>query len=187
MNRLVVVLAALLSFGAIAQSEFPPPPAGYTWVNCPESKSAYLKPDGWFFKKVEKQSGTWGYFFTKENIDKQGAFTTGLSVNIVTKVPAKSGAPAPDYAAAFINEAAQANKMLVEPWHKKLGPFHQYGVRTLVSDPKGGDFITHMLAIGNEDTGTVYVLNFEAPAASWEAAWKVREPILKKFLIDTDV
>jgi hypothetical protein len=192
-DRFVKLLPALLlssfvSIGALAQpAGFPPSPSGYSWVSCSATKSVFLKPDGWFFKKVGKESETWGYFFTKENIDKRGSFTTGLSVNVVPKVPAKSGVPAPDYAAGFIAAAAKANKVLVGPWQKKLGPFHQFGVRTLMPDPKRGDFINHMLAIGNEGTGTVYILTFEAPVASWEAAWKVGEPMLKKFSIDTDI
>jgi hypothetical protein len=158
MNRVAaLLLVAVVSIGAWAQSsDFPPPPVGYSWVSCIETKSAFLKPDGWFFKKAGKEFGAFGYFFTKENIDKLGAFTTGLSVNVVKYVPAKSGAPAPDYAAAFIAEAAKSHKVLVEPWQKKFGPFHQFGVRTLVPDSKDGDFINHILAIGNEETGTVY-------------------------------
>ena len=185
---IALLLSTIVSIGALAQpAGFPPPPIGYGWVSCTETKSVFPKPDGWFFKKVGKDSQTWGYFFTKENIDKLGSFSTGLSVNVVLDVQAKSGTPARDYAAAFVGEAAKANSVLVEPWQKKLGPFHQFGVRTLVPDSKRGDFINHILAIGNEETGTVYFLTFEAPVTSWEAAWKVGEPILKKFSIDTDI
>jgi len=189
MKYLFVLVLSLFTYAsAVAKpSDFPAPPSGYSWVSCSETKSAFLKPDGWFFKEERKGSGTWGYFISKENIEKAGSFITGLSVNVIKDVPSKAHASAPDYAAAFIDEAAQTHKVVAAPWSKTLGPFHQFGVRTLVADPKGGDYITHTLAIGNEQTGTVYVLIFEAPVASWDAAWKVGEPILKKFSIDTDI
>ena len=68
-----------------------------------------------------------------------------------------------------------------------MGPFWQFGVRTRVSDPAGGDYVTHNLAIANQDTGTLYVIVFEGPAASWDSAWQQGEPMLKLFLLDSDI
>jgi len=33
----------------------------------------------------------------------------------------------------------------------------------------------------------MYMIIFEAPASSWKSAWKIAEPILQRFLIDSDI
>jgi hypothetical protein len=53
-------------------SELPLPPKGYAGVNCTETKSAFLKPNGWFFKKG-KQGDIHGYFITRAK--KEGRST----------------------------------------------------------------------------------------------------------------
>jgi hypothetical protein len=42
----------------------PLPPKGYAWVNCTETKNAFLKPEGWLFKKG-KQGDIHGHFITR--------------------------------------------------------------------------------------------------------------------------
>jgi hypothetical protein len=49
----------------IAAIDVPPPPPGFTWQEIPELKAAFLKPNGWFFKR-EEQKATLAYFITKE-------------------------------------------------------------------------------------------------------------------------
>ncbi len=51
-----------------------------------------------------------------------------------------------------------------------MGPFQVYGVVLLNRDRQKGDFITHNLAIANDQTGTIYLLIFESPAKSREAS-----------------
>ncbi|MDR2244635.1 MAG: hypothetical protein LBE15_04400, partial [Burkholderiales bacterium] len=45
---------------SVAQKKMPPPPDGYSWERQAETKSAFLKPDGWFYKKTKQDKG-WGY------------------------------------------------------------------------------------------------------------------------------
>ena len=77
----LLTLFVALSVQTIAAVDVPPPPPGFTWQEIPELKAAFLKPSGWFFKR-EEQKGTLAYFITKENIDKNGQFQTGLTVNV---------------------------------------------------------------------------------------------------------
>lgn len=37
--------------------DLPPPPSGFSWQEVPELKAAFLKPNGWFFKR-EEEKGT---------------------------------------------------------------------------------------------------------------------------------
>src|SRR5437588_4330869 len=77
----------MLVFGSIVFAtillamDLPPAPEGFTWQEIPELKAAFLKPNGWFFKR-EEQKGTLAYFITKEDIDKNGQFQTGLTINV---------------------------------------------------------------------------------------------------------
>lgn len=182
---LVVLLSSLLFLPAFA-SDLPPAPKGFSWVSFDETKSAFLKPAGWFSKKGKKGE-TWGYFITKENIDKTGKFYTGLTIYIISNIHQKKGMAPTEYAAAFIQEGAKSRKVIKEPWRKDMGPFQSFGVVLLNKDDKDGDFITHNLAIGNDATGTVYIITFEAPASSWKTEWKMGEPMLQRFLIDSDI
>jgi hypothetical protein len=50
----------------------PLPAKGYAWVNCTETKSAFLKPEGWFFKKG-KQGDIHGYIISRT--EKEGCST----------------------------------------------------------------------------------------------------------------
>ena len=50
-------LLATLFLPALVATDRPVPPAGFTWQEVPELKAAFLRPDGWFFKR-EKDKGT---------------------------------------------------------------------------------------------------------------------------------
>lgn len=63
-NFLLLLFSAFLAMSAVSlATELPIAPKGNAWVNCAETKSAFLKPDGWFFKKG-KQDDIHGYFVT---------------------------------------------------------------------------------------------------------------------------
>lgn len=77
----LLIFFVTLSVQTIAAIDVPPPPPGFTWQEIPELKAAFLKPNGWFFNR-EEQKGTLAYFITKENIETNGQFQTGLTVNV---------------------------------------------------------------------------------------------------------
>ncbi len=84
MKKLVMLtLFASLIVLSTSAIDLPAAPTGFTWQEIPELKAAFLKPSGWFFKR-EEEKGTLAYFITKEDIDKNGQFQTGLSVNVVS-------------------------------------------------------------------------------------------------------
>lgn len=179
------ILCLLVVVAAFA-TELPVPPEGYQWAECPEINGAFLQPKGWHFKTLIKD-GTTGYFITKENIDEKGSFITGLTVNVIQGIQAKKGTSPSEFAAEFIREGIISRKVVTEPWARSMGPFESFGVVLLNPDPDRGDYITHNLAIGNDATGTLYLIIFEGPAESWKTEWQVAEPMLQRFLIDSDI
>jgi hypothetical protein len=70
---ILLALFAVIPVQTIAAIDVPSPPPGFTWQEIPELKAAFLKPNGWFFKR-EEQKGTLAYFITKEDIGKNGQF-----------------------------------------------------------------------------------------------------------------
>jgi len=182
---LAILVVLLTACNAIA-TELPPPPEGYSWVHCDEIKGAFLMPIGWHFKK-HKQGDKLGYFITEENIATKGEFLTGLSVNVIPEISQKNGMPPSIYANTYIKTAIIEKEIFKKPWATTMGPFQAYGVVLLNRDHHKGDFITHNLAIANDQTGTLYLLIFESPAKSWEASWAVAKPMLQRFLIDDSI
>lgn len=183
--KLIIMSLLFLSITASAQqSALPEPPKGYSWQWCEDIKGAFLKPDGWFFRKDAK-GGTLGIFITKEDIGKDGQFKTGLTVNVIRKVAEKKKIAASEYIRQLMDDARKSMKFIRE-WDRDMGPFKSVGF-LYERQSKEGAFKVHNLLIANDKTGTVYLVMFEAPAEEWEAAWRIGEPIMKKLYIDDEI
>ncbi len=183
----VYSMITMLLFAVCAtaqQSALPKPPSGYSWEWCEEIKGAFLKPDGWFFKKGSK-GDTLGFFITKEDLAKEGGFKTGLTVNVIPRIPAKKKISAYEFTRQFRDEARKSVKFIKE-WDRDMGPFRSVGFLYEKGD-RGGAFKVHSLLISNDGTGTVYLVTFEAPGEDWETAWKTAEPIIKQLYIDDTI
>ena len=167
-------------------TDLPQPPSGYSWARCDEINGAFLRPEGWHFKK-QRENDIWGYFITKENIDIEGKFSTGLTVNVIPNIPQKTGYSPSQYAEAYIKEGSSKKEVIRNLWSNSNGPFKSFGVALRNPASKTGAYITHHLAIGNDTTGTLFIIIFEGPEDTWESAWKIGEPMLKQFLIDSDI
>jgi hypothetical protein len=57
-------------------------------------------------------------------------------------------------------------------------------VRLVGISSGAGKFTVHNLLIANNNTGTLYLVMFEAPSAEWTETWKIAEPMLKYLYID---
>jgi hypothetical protein len=188
MTRVKIFLAVfLISLSPLGLAlELPKSPDNFSWVEAEEIKGAFLRPNGWHFKKA-KQGDVQGYFITKEDIEVSGNFVTGTTINVATAIPKKTGKSASEFAYSYIGQAADSGSIQKRPWNRSMGPFNSYGVVTLNRDRKSGDYITHHLAIANGQTGTVYLVVFESPSDEWESAWAIGEEILSKLYIDSDI
>jgi hypothetical protein len=100
-----------------------------------------------------KQGDTQGYYITKEDIDKEGGFITGFTMNVVTDIPKKMNITPVQFSAEFINKASKSRKNITKPWSHSMGPFNSYGVVIQNPDTEKGDYNTHNLVISNDQTG----------------------------------
>ena len=164
----------------------PPAPAGFSWQQAREIKGAFLRPDGWHVD-TRHENGDYAYFISLEpNIEPDG-FDTGLTVNVTTNVPQKTGMPPSLYAAEFIRMGGSEFQIIGEPFSSRRGPFESHGALYTVKDPERGDFNAHMVAIANDTTGTVYFCIFEGPTENWEQTWRTGEVMLQKLVIDDSI
>jgi len=153
------------------------PPAGYEWYTFDAGKGAYLRPDGWFVK-VEADGDTDALFISKEDIDKKGSFTTGLTVNVVRGIQTKTGQVPSQYAAGYISALAEQHKLLetfpLPPSEGMTGFFARFrdaSHRPII-------MVVH-LVIADDVTDTMRIEIFESPERDWPQAWVHGERMLK--------
>ena len=164
----------------------PDPPPGFSWQQFTRIKGAILRPDGWHFDR-RMEGDDVAYFISREpNVEPDG-FETGLTINVQTDVPAKTGMSASQYAAEFIRAGSSELDVIGEPFSARRGPFVSHGALFHAEDPDKGDFNAHMVAIANDATGTVYLCVFEGPAGSWDETWQIGEQMLERLVIDDSI
>jgi hypothetical protein len=79
-----------------------------------------------------------------------------------------------------------ANRKHGEKWAKAVGPFKEFGCLTRDTDPSGTT-VSQTLMVANPKTNTLYLLIFESPQASWDAAWKTGNQIMDTLAIDDEI
>jgi hypothetical protein len=176
---ILLTFLAVVFVQTMSAVELPAPPAGFTWQEISELKAAFLRPNGWFFKR-EEQKGTLAYFITKENIDKGGEFQTGLTVNVFhlkTDSAVERGK-------GLINQLAVDKHG--EKWAQDVGPFREFGCLYKDTDASGTS-VVHTLTVANTKTNTLYLFIFESPEADWDAAWKLGKQIMDTLAIDDEI
>lgn len=186
MPRLLLLFSLLFTLAppVLAQGpELPAPPAGFDWQRLEPANAHLLVPEGWHFRQ-EQNEGTLAYFVTETAIVPGELFEVGLSLNVIPQMQARTGQHnAASYAEAYIRRCADSYEG-AKAWEFEQGPFAGYGCE-FTHEARPGSVITmYMLAIGNRQTDTLYVMWFEAPADRWETAWQTGEVMMRGFALD---
>ena len=169
-----------------AQIDLPMPPSGFSWKYCEDIKGAFLFPEGWYWKQVNAGE-QFSYFITKESIEENGVYETGLSIVVLPDITTSKKMKPSQYALEFV-KIAMKEKECLDQWQNDLGPFRGYGCLLRDVQDDGSDpIITHNLLIANDKTGTLYLVLFESPEVSWEKEWKIGEVILARLYIDDTI
>ena len=165
-------------------------PKGYTQKDLRAMGGTVAMPQEWFFNYGQGLGGG-TFYLTKENLKKRGFYKTGLSIMYAPgqnlKLVEKH---APGLAEEVFKAVADQVRPLIdaefeEPYsweddtfsyvelgsqaHFKgavmLSSFEDPATQNLVNIPRVS---TKMKVIANKNTGTAYVLNFEAPTDLWD-------------------
>ena len=162
-------------------------PVGYNWQLLPEVNGAVLKPFTWNYK-AEASRDAQAYFVTREKIMPGKQFQTGMSLNVVRQISARSKQPADAYARAFTARSGRAaGQQVLGQETKAQGPLRLYGVRYRVANAGANAKIIQQWAIANTTTDTFYLLLFESPEKDWPLAWKFGEEMIKQLRLDGKV
>ena len=192
---LVLAICGLLLAGpAAAQTPAPAratapaeAPMGFHWQPLPEVKAALLLPYTWNYK-AETSRDAQAYFLTREKIVPGRLFQTGMSLNVVRQITAKSKQSAAVYAQAFSAKSGRgAGQQVLGQETKTQGPLRLFGVRYRVANGAAGAKIIQQWAIANTTTDTFYLLVFESPEKDWPQAWKLGEEMIKQLRLDAGV
>ncbi|HEX8328512.1 MAG TPA: hypothetical protein VF629_13295 [Hymenobacter sp.] len=184
---LVLLLLALPAAAQQSKTALPAEPMGYHWQQLPEVKAAMLLPYTWSYK-ADRSPDAQAYFLTRERIMPGKQFTTGMSVNVVQKISAKSKQRAADYAQAFSARTGRgAGQQVLGQENKAQGPLRMYGVRYRVASDPAGPKIMQQWAIANTSTDTFYLLLFESPEKDWAQAWKLGETMITQVRLDANM
>jgi hypothetical protein len=188
MKKTITLLAtALFSIHAFGGLDLPPAPKGYKWNKILKDQSALLQPEGWFFKEIHPK-GTDAYFVTKQNIDKEGSFSTGLSLNVLYNIDKKAKVSPSQYAIATIQQmqSSTTDEVLLAD-AKQMGPFKNFICRIKDKKPNAETVIIHYFYVANDETGTLWMFFFEAPEKEWDKAWETGSVLLKNLLIESEI
>jgi hypothetical protein len=161
---------------SLSPLRLPPPPSGYTWVNILKDRSALLRPQGWFFRQ-EQFDGTDAYFITKEDIEKTGSFSTGLTLNVIYDVEKTAKLRPSKYVKRMISGLRKRADEVLYSSKRSQKPLYMRWLRIRTTKPSKEAVVSHFFYVGNDKTGTVWMYIFEAPAEEWDEAWKVGKPI----------
>jgi ankyrin repeat protein len=152
---------------------------GYTRVKILNGRSALLKPDGWFFKEEQVVSDTDAYFISKEEIDKSGSFSTGLSLNVVYNIDKKTKLLPSQYAQVTFSKLKNvADEVLFSSKRTQVTSKPPYvsailfWLRIKSTKPSKEVVVSHYFYVANDQTKTLWMFIFESPAEEWDEAWK---------------
>lgn len=151
-------------------------PRGYSWRECDGLIIKFLIPDGWFFKEESNQD-TKACFVTKQSIDTNGYYITGLTANAVPNILQKTAFKPTDYAQQFLQKISLKYKTgdMKQTIDK---PNIKGFTRTVYSEASYGPITQQFLVVGNDNTDTVYIIWFEGPTSSWDSDWSFGKVIM---------
>ena len=160
--------------------------AGLERKKCLPSSTIFLVPKGWFFKEEQNEDAT-ACFITKESIEKEGVFKTGVTANIIKDSSKKTKVKPSEYIYGIVQEAGKQDKASEIITLQTPSPIKGYG-RFVYPQPRPGKekLNMYLLTFANDKTDTIYIISFESPAKDWEANFPIGEQILQQIGINAD-
>ena len=168
-------------------------PLGYTWVDCHSGEILLLKPVHWFYR--EAINTALECYLTKEKLNENDKFSSGISVSIKPKFRAIQKLAPKEYAKRFTLLTKQRVEDLkgrvIETWNDSHDSFGIFGVEytrtNSMQNGRGVESIrVRQLSIGNDINDTFILIIFESPVSEWDQNWEIAEPILNQLGFNPD-
>jgi hypothetical protein len=173
LSSLLTAILVGASSNAIA-SEPPalPPadaPSGFAWYVFEAGDSACLRPLDWFVK-TEVKGDTAALFVSKQDIDKEGKFDTGLTLNVLRGIRRKTGKAPSEYARAYLDELlakhVQAKRFENAPQDGMPGIGAAY-----VDSESSPPVVIYTFLLADDEYDILRLFILEAPQEDWAAVW----------------
>lgn len=173
----------------VEMNNLPPPAPGFTWHPFAQARMIVLRPEGWYVHQVDNENFTG--CVSKECIQTQGSFTTGLTLNAIRRVKERLKQHNPSYhpdlpvmgilelmypnflsdprfQVLYMDQGVQrtADSRLFRFQYRQVGPGRP-------DIPWPGAIICQKLIIEFDQSGDVYHFTFECPESSWENCWQI--------------
>ena len=157
-------------------------PDGYTWKKA--QCMHVLIPDGWFYME-QKGNGTKAFFVSKESIEREGKFKTGLSSNIIINIRKKTGI-APSANVIFLFDSLKNTSVYrdIRSTRPAADMTQLSGLFQTKSPSSGNTIVQYLTAIGNDKTGTMYIVQFETHEADWDKNAPIANALIHNLVID---
>lgn len=156
--------------------DLPQAPDGFHWKYRAESAMAFLAPDGWNYKR-EQSTTTKAYFSTLENIDTNGTFKTGLTIQVIQDKNKNAAQVAKNLYANITSQNAVTKSSKVSEHTDGNLVFYEFEYEA--SAPTYNTTV-HNLMVANTATNTLYVITFESPTDQWGEAWEIGQVIMEQ-------
>jgi len=165
---------------ALSAAEAPPAPPGFAWTRLAEIRADLLKPSAWTMDH-QRKGGSETYRIAPPK--KEGGMAAALDINWVPDVSSQTGMLPSKYAAGLVATASQNHK-IVERESGTLGSLATVAFRFADSGPGRDGLMVRYQIVANDQTGSLYVMAFEAPAREWTNAWKTGSVMMGRIRLD---
>jgi len=143
-----------------------------------------LIPDGWFYKEQEGQ-GTKAFFVTKESIELEGKFKTGLTSNMITNIGAKTGIAPSDYAASLFASLKNTTSYQDIKSTAPTADIKQLSGYFRTKNPSSSIVtVQYLSTLANNKTGTLYIIQFETREADWDRTLPIAKVLVNNLVAD---
>lgn len=184
MGLFLALLCPVLPAGAQERNpndgpNLPNPPDGYVWRPLDYVLGHLPVPREWHWK-VEQTAQSMNYFASKENIDVEGKFKTGMSIWVIRLE--KGGDPA-DFGRRWVGELLK-HGTLIDTSSNTTPPFRSFACR--IRDTVTTDHVPVIIqntAIANTQTRTLYLIVFESPEPEWNDAWTIGRAMMAGLIL----
>ncbi len=134
---------------------------------CHNVDISFDAPSDWY-KQEESQPGTEVCFVSKESLETNTQFSTGLSINRVSDVRDRSGETASEYAKDMIDRIA--DKYTGTAMQDDVNGYKVYSTVVNVDDQITPIRVRYV-AFGSDVSDEAYLIWFESPQTKWDDMW----------------
>lgn len=182
-TTLFIFTLAAASAAYAGSSGHAKPPKGFSWKRFEGIQALLLVPRGWHVKE-RKDKGAVSVLIAKDKIGDDDDFMTGFSLNAVKDIPSRYKMPPSEYAFLLMEKKRQEGEskgLGASPEDRRFKGYR--GFFRFGSEPAGKK-VQYVIVLGNDVTGTIYMISFESPEDKWDEAWKTGSVILNNLVLD---